>query len=236
MHSDRRLSSPTRKRVRGAGEGEPEYVDEDGRRSGALGPDLKRPRVESRETSPTPSSPSPKRKAKGKGRAFIAEDRHTLPFPSSSSYIPPIPRFGSESRRNMYDPAVPKPSEAEGKRQPNSERAEGQLGGERQICDDVTGEAGGCNQIQRPLRGAPLPAQTQPRGGSRRGNPWDVLHYDRVVWQGCTVKDHKHMPSELKRPVNWLVMGLQHPKGASYREWDDELEEQNPWRQDGRPI
>jgi hypothetical protein len=43
------------------------------------------------------------------------------------------------------------------------------------------------------------------------------------------------MPSELKRPINWSVMGSEHPNGGNYREWDDELEEQNPWHQGGRP-
>lgn len=91
------------------------------------------------------------------------------------------------------------------------------------------------NATQMPLRGAPLPTRSQPEV-SHRGDPWQVFRYGRLILQGYIATDHTQMPSELKRPVNWSVMGSQHPKGANYREWDDELEEQNPWHQGGRPI
>jgi len=90
------------------------------------------------------------------------------------------------------------------------------------------------NATQTP-QGAPPPAKAKPEG-PQRGNPWQVLRYDRAVWQGHVVTDHTQMPSDLKRPVNWSMMGLQHPKAASFREWDDALEEQNPWHQGGRPV
>jgi len=119
-------------------------------------------------------------------------------------------------------------------------QADGDNEGEEQIGeggDEYNGE----NPTQRnpnvtqTLQGAPPPAKAKPEG-PQRGNPWQVLRYDRAVWQGYVVTDHTQMPSDLKRPVNWSMMGSQHPKAASFREWDDKLEEQNPWHQGGRPV
>lgn len=108
--------------------------------------------------------------------------------------------------------------------------------GEGQGHDEFE-EAGERNRgaTENPLRGAPPPTLPQPKV-PQPGNPWQVLRYGRLVWQGYSATDHTRMPSELKRPVNWSVMGSRHPKGASYREWDDDLEKQNPWHQGGRPI
>jgi len=166
----------------------------------------------------------------------------------------------------VYKPAVPgyQPSEAEDENKPGQYnggylspsdkgggynhgpgpdqggQVGGDNGGEVQIGEDGDEyEAGGTQEHSRNTsqihQGAPPPAKAQPKG-PRRGDPWQVLRYDRAVWEGYVVTDHTQMPSELKRPVNWSVMGPHHPKHASFREWDDVLEEQNPWHQGGRPI
>jgi hypothetical protein len=44
------------------------------------------------------------------------------------------------------------------------------------------------------------------------------------------------MSSDMKRQVNWMMAGPGRPGGMKHREWDDELEEQNPWHQGGRPV
>lgn len=124
--------------------------------------------------------------------------------------------------------------------EPDRGQANGDGDDEEQIGEDEgEHEAGNTeerdNNASQMPRGAPPPANAQPEG-PQRGNPWQVLRYDRAVWQGYIATDHTRMPSDLKRPVNWSIMGSGHPKGASFREWDDELEEQNPWHQGGRPI
>jgi len=273
MFSDRRTSGPSRKRTRDEDD-ELEYADEGEPRAGTPEPDSKRPRTESPGASTAPSTPSPKKKDKGKGRALVAEDSYTLPFPSSSFYIPPppMPRFGPKDRCNVYPvykPAVPgyglpQPTEAEdgnqseqhdGDHLPPSDETEGtndgpepdqgqapdDNGGEERISGDGSDyEAGNTEEptsnTTEMRRGAPPPAEAQPEG-PRRGSPWQVLRYDRAVWGSYSVvTERTRMPSNLKRPVDWSIMGSRHPKSASFREWDDELEEQNPWHQGGRPI
>lgn len=268
-HSNRRLSSPSRKRTRDEGEDELEYADEEEPRAGSPGRDAKRPRMGSRETSTAPPSPSPKGKDKGKGRALILEDSYTLPLLSSSFHMPPppIPRFGPKDRCNVhpvYKPAVPRyeppqPSSTEdgeqpgrgdgghtppsneggdsdGGPEPNQGEERGGNDGQEQTGEDEGGNDGGHDQntTQTP-RGAPPPVNVQP-GGPQRGDPWQVLRYDRASFEGYALMDHSRMASDLKRPVNWSMVGAQHPKSMSYREWDDELEAQNPWHQGGRPI
>lgn len=111
------------------------------------------------------------------------------------------------------------------------------VGGEQIGGGEGGGRPGG-NHNQSATRvpqGAPPPVNVNPEG-PKRGSPWQVLRYDRAVWGTHVVTDHTRMSSDLKRQVNWSMMGPQHPNGASYREWDDELEQQNPWHQGGRPV
>ena len=202
------------------------------------------------------------------------EDGYTLPVPSSSFCIPPLPmpRFGPKDRCNVYPvykPAVPgyepprSPETEDGKQsgqhdggnhppsdegddsngrpEPSQGHEDGNNDDEEQIGENED-EGEGRNDrdhngdtTQMP-QGAPPPASVQPEG-PRRGNPWQVLRYDRAIWEGyATVTDHSRLPSDLKRQVDWSILGSRHPKGMSYREWDDELEQQNPWYQGGRPT
>ena len=217
--------------------------------------------MESREASTAPPSPSPKGNDKGKGRALFPEHSYTLPFLSSSFHMPPppIPRFGPKDRCNVhpiYKPAAPdyeppQPSAPEYGEQPgqrDSSHAPPSNGGgdsndgpEGDDDREQTGEGEGGNDghydqdtTQIP-RGAPPPANVQP-GSPQRGDPWQVLRYDRASLESYALMDHSRMASDLKRPVNWSIVGAQHPKSMSYREWDDELEAQNPWHQGGHPI
>ena len=266
LFSNRHASGPSRKRTRDEDEDGLEYADEEGPQAGAPEPDPKRPRIESRETSTAPPSPSPKGKDKGKGRMLMAEDSYTLPSPSSSFCMPPapMPRFGPKDRCNVYPvykPAVPgyeppQPTGAGDRNQPEQHDGghlpptdgdddsnygpgpDNENGGEEQIAED-DGEYDEAEERSRKTtqmhRGAPPPATTRP-AGPQSGNPWKVLCYDRPIWQGHVFTDHTRMASNLKQPVSWSIMGSRHPKGTSFREWDDELEEQNPWHQGGRPI
>lgn len=199
----------------------------------------------------------------------MVEDSYTLPIPSSSFYIPPLPkpRFGPKERCNIYPvykPAVPgyKPSQpfkAGGGNQPGQYDGghlslsdendgypdQGQVGGGDNGGGVRLGENGdklGADGTQehshntaQTRQGAPPPAEARPESSRRRGDPWQVLRYDLGGWDGYVFPAHEGMPSNLKRPVNWSMVGPQHPKRARFREWDDVLEEQNPWHQGGRP-
>ena len=232
MFSDRRLSSPSCKRARDEDEDKLEYADEE-QRTGSPGRDAKRPRVEDREASAVSPGSSPKAKDKGKGRAFTVEDR--LPISSSSFHMPPppMPRFGPTERYDVYltyKPAVPgyeppQPPGADDEKRPGQHGGEG--GDNRAHHQDTT---------QTP-RGAPPPAEVQPKG-PQQGVPWDVPRSGRPVLEGegDLATDHAQMAPDLKQPVNWSMVSSQRPNGASYREWDDELEKQNPWHQGGHPV
>ena len=158
----------------------------------------------------------------------------------------------------MYNPAVPgyetrKPSEVNesGEKdgghsgtggdgsndgpEPDPDQAKGQKGKGRGRGGVGGAEMRNQNGTQIALRGAPSHARQQPKV-PQPGDPWQVLRYDRLTWGEHITTDYEQMPSELKRPVNWSVMGSHHPKGANYRERDDGLEERNPWNQGGRPI
>lgn len=176
-----------------------------------------------------------------------------------------MPRFGPKDRCDIhpvYKPAVPgykppQPSEAEDGKHPGQRDGDhpppsndddsndgpdpdqGEGGGGNNGEEEQTGEGDGEGEndegrhhknATQMRRGAPPPANVQPEG-PQRGSPWQVLRYDCAIGE-----DYKLMTPHLKRPVNWSMVGSQHPKGVSYREWDDELEEQNPWHQGGRPI
>ena len=126
----------------------------------------------------------------------------------------------------------PEPSQGQ---EDNDNDDKGQIGEGGGGGGGETNERRNQNATQIP-RGAPPTVDVQPEG-PRRGNPLQVLRYDRAIWEGhTTATDHARMAPDLKRQVNWSILGSRHPKGASYREWDDELEEQNPWHQGGRPI
>ena len=179
---------------------------------------------------------------------------------------PPIPRFGPKDRCNVhpiYKPAVPgyerpQPSVAEGDEQsggdgdhtppsngggdfndgpePNQGEGRGSNDNQEQTGEGEGGNGGGHNQNATQIRrGAPPPANVQPEC-PHPGDPWQVLRYDRASSRGYELTDHSRMASDLKRPVSWSMFGSQHPKSLSYREWDDELEAQNPWHQGGHPI
>ena len=165
-------------------------------------------------------------------------------------YKPAVPGYGSPQPTEAEDGNQPEPHDG-GHLPPSDEDEDygpepdqGQIpgddGSEEQIGEDEgeheaddTEEA--THDTTEMDRGAPPPAEAQPEG-PRRGDPWQVLRYDRAVWQGYVATDHTQMPSDLKRQVGWPIMGSQHPKSASFREWDDELEKQNPWHQGGHPI
>ena len=171
-----------------------------------------------------------------------------------------MPRFGPKDRCSIhpvYKPAVPgyepprsskaadgkEPGEHDGGHSPPSDKDDdssdqpepdqGQEDGdnedEEQIGQDYSQNA------TQPPRGAPPPAIVQQKA-PQRGDPWQVLRYDRAIWQEQAVTDHTQMSSDMKRQVNWAMAGLGRPGGTKYRGWDDELEEQNPWHQGGRPV
>jgi hypothetical protein len=178
---------------------------------------------------------------------FGPEDRcnvYPIYKPAVPGYDPSKPSGDEDEERlgGQYGGRLP-PSEIDVNSNDGPEPEQGRTEGHNvEQTSDVEGRGGakeadwdGQNQTQTPLRGAPAPARAQPKV-PQRVDPWEVIRYDRSIWQGYSDTDNTHMPSELKRPVNWSVMGLQHPKGANYREWDDALEEQNPWHQGGRPI
>ena len=240
IFSTRYLPSLSKKRTRDEWEDELEYADGEELRAGTSEPDPKRLRPESR-------------KDKGKARASVVGDSDTLPLPSSSFHIPPPPiqRFGPKDRCDInlvYSPAVPKPPKTD---------SEGRLGGQsgghssssntsRDSSDKSgqgpdPGQAEGQNsegpegRNQTATRG-PLPS-TRPRPKiPQPGNPWQILRHSNPMQGFAVMTDHTQIPPELKRPVNWSVVASQRPNCKSYREWDDELEKQNPWYQGGGPI
>ena len=216
-------------------------------------------------TAPSTPSPKGRGKGKGRALVAEDSYTLPIPSSSFHMPPPSMPRFGPRDRCNVYPVYKPaasgydessRPTEAEDENQseqhdgdhlppsddevePDQGQAPGDNGGEEQI--GAGQDEYGAN-TEEPThygtqmdRGAPPPAETQP-ASPRQGNPWQVLRYDRAVWQGHVVTDHTRMPSDLKRPVDWSIMGSRHPKSASFREWDDRLEEQNPWHQGGRPI
>ncbi|KAF9652515.1 hypothetical protein BDM02DRAFT_2761246 [Thelephora ganbajun] len=161
--------------------------------------------------------------------------------PAVPGYEPPqSPEVEVRNQPEQYDGGHLPPSDEDNDTNDGPELDQGQANGDS-AGEEQIGEDEGDNEVesteernesatQMPPGGAPSPAKVQPEG-PQQGNPWQVLRYDRSVWRGYVVTDHTQMSPDLKRPVNWSVMGPQHPKSASYREWDDELEEQNPWHQ-----
>ena len=163
--------------------------------------------------------------------------------PAVPGYEPPQPTAAEDGNQpEQHDGGhLPPSDEDEAGPEPDQGQAHGDNGGEEQIGGGGGGHHGAGN-TEEPTqsttemhRGAPPPAAPQPQA-PRQGDPWQVLRYDRAVWTGYVVTDHTRMPSDLKRPVDWSIMGPRHPKSANFREWDDALEEQNPWHQGGRPI
>lgn len=166
--------------------------------------------------------------------------------PAVPSYEPPRSPSAEDGKQPGQNDAGHSPPSDEGDDsnngpEPSQGQEDGDDDGEEQIGQGE-GEGGGGNNERRNQnatqipQGAPPPATVQPEG-PRRGNPWQVLRYDRAIWEGTgAVTDHTQLASDLKRQVNWSMVSSRHPKGASYREWDDELEKQNPWHQGGRPI
>ena len=168
----------------------------------------------------------------------MAEDSYTLPFPSSPAVPGCEPPKPSRANYRKQDGGHLSPSEIDDSNdgpELDPSQVEGKNGEDRGHDGAEGAEGRNQNATQMPPRGAPPLTRQQPKV-PQRGDPWQVLRYDRSIWQGYIVTDHTQMPSESKRPVNWSVMGSQHPKGTNYREWDDGLEEQNPWHQGGRPI
>jgi hypothetical protein len=163
--------------------------------------------------------------------------------PAVPGYVPPQstePEDGDQPEQHDAG-HLPPSDEDEGSKdgpEPDQGQALRDNGSEEQIGEGGELEAGNTREpthnSTRMHRGAPPPADAQPPRG---GDPWQILRYDRVAARGGNVvTDHMQMPSDLKRQVDWSIMGSRHPKGASFREWDDRLEEQNPWHQGGRPI
>ena len=266
MFCDRRPSSSSRKRARNEDEDDLEYADEDELQTRTPEPDSKRSRVGSAAPlSPPPKGNKGKGRALVPEDSYTPPYPSNsfyippLPMPRFGPedrcnvypiYKPAVPGFelsmppgaedgnlsGEQGGGNL--PTLDANDNSANGPEPDHGQETGHDGGEEQIGEDeATYEAEGYNQsaTQMPPRGAPFPAQTEPKG-PQPGDPWTVLRYDRFVRPGYDVTDHAQLSSELKRPVNWSVMGSEHPKGASYREWDDKLEEQNPWHQGGRPI
>ena len=186
-----------------------------------------------------PSPPRPR---------FGPKDRcniHLVYKPAVPGYAPPQPPAAEDGEQpgqrdgDHFPPSNEGEDSTDGPEPDQGEGGGGDDDEEQTGEGEVVGEGGtNGNHNQNPtqtLRGAPPPANVQPEV-PQRGNPWQVLRYDRSVWEGYALTDHTRMTSDLKRPVNWSMLGPSHPGCVSHREWDDELEEQNPWHQGGRPI
>jgi len=161
--------------------------------------------------------------------------------PAVPGYEPPQPSAAEDGdqpgrRDDDHTPPSNEGGNSNDGPEPNQGQGRGGNDDQEQTGESEGGNDGNHNQNATQIpRGAPSPDNVQPEG-PQRGDPWQVLRYDRASSKGYGLMDHSRMAPDLKRPVNWSMLGSQHPESMSYREWDDELEAQNPWHQGGRPI